>query len=158
MLLRDADGDGKAELTTIFAQGFDRPHGLAFMMAISMSPMSTGSGAWPGKPAIPSPHMPPEPVTPAGVFGAARAHWTRNIVFSPDGKRFIVTVGSADNIGEDPPVRATLQSFAADGSDQRTLPRACAIRWGSPIGRAATISMSWSTSATGWAMGWCPIT
>src|SRR4029077_17921090 len=30
MLLRDGDGDGKAELTTVFAQGFDRPHGLAF--------------------------------------------------------------------------------------------------------------------------------
>jgi glucose/arabinose dehydrogenase len=30
VLLRDADGDGRAELTSTFAAGFERPHGLAF--------------------------------------------------------------------------------------------------------------------------------
>ncbi len=29
LLLRDADGDGRAELTTVFAEGFRRPYGLA---------------------------------------------------------------------------------------------------------------------------------
>src|SRR5215510_2189659 len=28
-LLRDADGDGQAELRTVYADGFDHPHGLA---------------------------------------------------------------------------------------------------------------------------------
>src|SRR5947207_15729804 len=30
LLLRDANGDGNAETITVFAQGFSRPHGLAF--------------------------------------------------------------------------------------------------------------------------------
>jgi glucose/arabinose dehydrogenase len=121
VLLRDGDGDGKAELKTVFAAGFERPHGLAFhdgylyvadvnrVWRIAWQPGDTRAR---GKPA---------PVTGTGVFGSAEGHWSRNLVFSPDGKRFVVTVGSADNLGEDPPVRATLQSFAADGSDQQTL-------------------------------------
>ncbi len=121
MLLRDADGDGKAELTTIFAQGFDRPHGLAFHDGyLYVADVNrVWRMAW--QAGDTNSRTPPEPVTPSGAFGAPQGHWTRNIVFSPDGKRFIVTVGSADNIGEDPPVRATLQSFAANGRDQKTL-------------------------------------
>ena len=121
MLLRDADCDGKAELTTTFARAFDRPHGLAirdgYLYVTDVN--RVWRLAWnPGDTEV---HTPPEPVTAAGVFGAPQGHWTRNIVFAPDGKRFTVTVGSADNIGEDPPVRATLQSFSADGTDQQTL-------------------------------------
>lgn len=122
MLLRDADGDGKAELQSVFAEGFSQPHGLAFhdgylyvgdvnrVWRIAWQPGDTKARAA------------PEAVTDSGVFGEPSGHWTRNLVFTPDGKRFIVTVGSADNIGaEDPPVRATLQSFAASGHGQQTL-------------------------------------
>ena len=38
----------------------------------------------------------------------------------PDGKRFFIAIGSESNIGEDPLPHASVQSFAADGSDQRT--------------------------------------
>ena len=122
VLLRDGDGDGKAELVTDFANGFDRPHGLAFhdgylyvadvnrVWRIAWQAGDTKARAR------------PEPVTLGGVFGDPEgAHWTRNLVFSPDGQRFTVTVGSASNIGKEPPVRATLQSFAANGMDQKTL-------------------------------------
>jgi glucose/arabinose dehydrogenase len=121
VVLRDADGDGKAELVTDFAGGFDRPHGLAFhegylyvadvnrVWRIAWQAGDTKARAR------------PEPVTMGGVFGAPEGHWTRNIAFSPDGRRFAVTVGAASNIGEDPPGRATLQSFAANGMDQKTL-------------------------------------
>src|SRR5207248_2649178 len=40
--------------------------------------------------------------------------------FAPDGKRFFVTVGAAGNLDEEAPPRASVQSFAADGSDQRS--------------------------------------
>jgi glucose/arabinose dehydrogenase len=121
MLLRDADGDGRAELTTTFALGFVRPHGLAFQDGyLYVADVNrVWRLAW--KASDTEARTPPEPVTAAGVFGAPQGHWTRNIVFAPDGKRFIVTVGSASNIGEDPPVRATLQSFSAAGKDQQTL-------------------------------------
>ena len=119
MLLRDADGDGKAELSTVFAGGFHHPHGMAIhdgylyvadVDRVWRLPWQSGETKAPFR---------ADPVTALGVFGRPSGHWTRNIVFAPDGKRFFVTVGSADNIGEDPSPRATVQSFAADGSDQR---------------------------------------
>src|SRR5262249_56441028 len=115
ILLRDSKGDGKAELTSVFAKGFDGPHGLAFhngylyvadVNRVWRIGWEAGDDVARSK---------PEPVTMGGVFGASSGHWTRNLVFSPDGSRFVVTVGSATNIGEDPPVRATFQTFAAHG-------------------------------------------
>jgi glucose/arabinose dehydrogenase len=121
VLLRDADGDGRAELTSTFAAGFKRPHGLAFHDGyLYVADVNrVWRLAW--RAGETKAQGPAEPVTDAGVFGSAEGHWTRNVVFAPDGKRFFVTVGSASNLGEDPPPRASVQSFAADGSDQRTL-------------------------------------
>jgi glucose/arabinose dehydrogenase len=121
VLLRDANGDGKAELTSIFATGFDRPHGLAFHDGyLYVADVNrVWRLAW--RAGDDKARAPAEPVTAAGVFGSAGVHRTRNIIFAPDGNRFFVTVGSTDNLGEDPPTFATVQSFAADGSDQRTL-------------------------------------
>ncbi len=121
VLLRDGDGDGKAERTGIFAAGFDRPHGLAFHDGYLY--VADVNRVWrlPWMAGDTKARADPQAVTEAGVFGAAEGHWSRNLIFAPDGKRFFVTVGSAENLGEDPPVRATVQSFAADGSDQQTL-------------------------------------
>jgi glucose/arabinose dehydrogenase len=120
MLLRDADGDGKAELATVYARGFNRPHGLAMhgdhlyvadVERVWRLPWHAGDSRATGK---------AEPVTAYGVFGSTAGHWTRNIAFAPDGQRFYVDVGSANNIGEDPSPRATVQSFAVDGGDRQT--------------------------------------
>ena len=120
MLLRDSNGEGRADVATVFARGFHRPHGLAvqdgYLYVADVERVwrlawHAGDSRAAGR---------AEPVTAYGVFGSAKGHWTRNIVFAPDGKRFFVDVGSADNIGEDPSPRATVQSFAADGGDQRT--------------------------------------
>ncbi len=119
-LLRDADGDGRAEVQRTFAAGFRRPHGLAVhgdwlyvadTERVWRLPWHSGDVAAAGR---------PQPVTAPGALGSRSGHWTRNLVFSPDGGRFYVAVGSASNIGADPAPRATVQSFAADGSDQRT--------------------------------------
>jgi glucose/arabinose dehydrogenase len=63
---------------------------------------------------------PAERVTPPGALGSGGSHWTRNIVFAPDGAHFFVAIGSAGNLAEEPAPRATVQAFAADGSNQRT--------------------------------------
>ncbi|MBX6323340.1 MAG: sorbosone dehydrogenase family protein [Rhodospirillaceae bacterium] len=119
-LLRDADGDGRAEVRHTFADGFRRPHGLAFQgdwlyvadtERVWRLPWHAGDAKAAG---------PPEPVTAPGALGSASGHWTRNLAFSPDGSRLFVAIGSASNIGRDPAPRATVQSFAADGSDQKT--------------------------------------
>jgi glucose/arabinose dehydrogenase len=131
-LLRDSRGTGRADLVTIFAKGFASPHGLA--MHDGYLYVGDTERVWrlPWKPGQTKAEGEPEPVTERGVFGSGSGHWTRNITFAPDGKRFYVAIGSANNIAADNLPRASVQSFAADGSDQRT------FAWGlrNPVGIA----------------------
>ena len=50
-------------------------------------------------------------------------HWTRDITFSPDGKRLLLAVGSGDNVGDDPKAdetrRADILDYDPDGHDMR---------------------------------------
>jgi glucose/arabinose dehydrogenase len=63
----------------------------------------------------------PEPVTEDGQLGAQAGHFTRNLIFAPDGRHFFVAIGSAGNIGEEPPPRASVVRFRADGSGRETV-------------------------------------
>ncbi len=119
-ILRDADGDGVAEETILFYEGLSQPHGLAFRpgwlyvsdtRAVWRFAFEPGQGAAKG---------PPARVTPEGALGEGSGHWTRNLAFSRDGKRFYVSVGSRGNIEEEPLPRASIQEFNADGTGQRT--------------------------------------
>lgn len=119
-LLRDGDGDGRAELTVTFADGFERPHGLAIQGEFLY--VADVRGVWrmrykPGQLKI---EDKPQRVTKPDAFGPPGGHWTRNIVFHPNGSRFYVAIGSRGNITEDPEPRATVQEFSADGTVQRT--------------------------------------
>ena len=119
-LLRDGDGDGRAELVTTFAKGFSEPHGLA--LARGYLYIADTRRVWriPYRPGQRRAQGGAEPVTPRGALGSGGGHWTRNIAFSPEGELFYVAIGSASNIAEEPEVRASVQEFAADGSGQRT--------------------------------------
>jgi glucose/arabinose dehydrogenase len=120
-LLRDSKGSGKADLVTPFADGFDHPHGMAFHGGFLYVADLRGVWRLPYRDGQTAADGPAEAVTPPGSFGAPQGnHWTRNIAFSPAGDRFYVAIGSATNIDEEPPPRATVQQFAADGSGQRT--------------------------------------
>jgi len=119
-LLRDADGDGAAEVRSVYLSGLDRPHGLAFhgdSLFIAEVGQIRRVRYVPGELEA---HDPIETVTAEGSLGDGRAHWSRNIVFAPDGQHFYVSVGSRSNRDDDPPPSATVQRFAADGSDQTT--------------------------------------
>ncbi len=114
-LLRDSDGDGKADMVTVFAAGFDDPHGLALRPgylyvgdtdAVWRLKYEPGQTRAAGK---------AEQVTPDGALGGGGGHWTRNVAFSPDGARFYVAIGSRANIGEEELPRASVQEFAAGG-------------------------------------------
>ena len=119
-LLRDADGDGRAEVRVPFARGFDSPHGLALRDGYLY--VADLARVWrvPWRPGATDPPGRAEPVTPAGSLGDPGGHWTRNLAFHPDGSRFYVAVGSRGNIAEEPAPRATVQEFGADGGGQRT--------------------------------------
>jgi glucose/arabinose dehydrogenase len=98
-LLRDANGDGVAEIRSVFLEGLNSPFGMALVGnelfiadsdAIVKVPYVTGqlkASAAPVK------------VTdlPAGPINH---HWTKNIIASRDGSKLYATVGSNSNVAE----------------------------------------------------------
>jgi glucose/arabinose dehydrogenase len=98
-LLRDADGDGKAELKTPLVTGLKSPFGMALAGgrlfiantdAVVAVPYKDGDTKITDK--------------PANIYNlnadAPNMHWTRNLKASPDGKTLFIAVGSNSNIGE----------------------------------------------------------
>ncbi|MGB8700478.1 MAG: sorbosone dehydrogenase family protein, partial [Thermosynechococcaceae cyanobacterium] len=132
-LLRDANGDGKAEVNSIFAQNLNQPFGMAIAPdrqsfyiantdAVIRFPYQVGQSALEGKPTT---------ITTL-TGGGYRQHWTRNLIFSPDGTRLFVSVGSQDNVAIEAPPRATIQAMNPDGGDRVTF--ASGLR--NPVGLA----------------------
>jgi glucose/arabinose dehydrogenase len=98
-LLRDADGDGIAEIREPFLENLNSPFGMALVGndfyvanadAIVRFPYKDGETkiVEPGEKIVDLPG------------GPINHHWTKNIIASPDGKRLYVTVGSNSNVGE----------------------------------------------------------
>ena len=98
-LLRDADGDGAAELRTAFIEGLNSPFGMVLVGqdfyvantdAVVRFPYHDGDTriAGPGQRLAELPG------------GARNHHWTKNVIASPDGSRLYVTVGSNSNVAE----------------------------------------------------------
>jgi glucose/arabinose dehydrogenase len=131
-LLRDSEGKGHADIVSTFASGFRRPHGLAFQGDFLYVADIDGVWRLPWQPGMTRAAAAPAPVTSPGAFGGSETHWTRTLLFNLDGSRFYVAIGAATNLGEDPLPRASVQSFNADGGDQRTL--AAGLR--NPVGLA----------------------
>ena len=111
VLLKDADGDGVADLREYYVSGLDRPHGLA--IRDSWLYFADLDHIWridwvPGRV---KPSRAPERLTAAGALGDSGGHWTRNIVITPDGKTLFASIGSRGNIAEEPLPRASIQRF-----------------------------------------------
>jgi glucose/arabinose dehydrogenase len=98
-LLRDADGDGKAEIKKTFLQGLNSPFGMVLVDdklyvanadAIVSFPYKTGDTE----------------ISAAGVKltdlpgGPINHHWTKDLTASADGSKLYATVGSNSNVGE----------------------------------------------------------
>ena len=98
-LLRDADGDGVAEIKTPFLTGLTSPYGMALvgtklyvantnaLMVFDYVPGST-SITTPGSKVIDLP------------ASGANSHWTKTLVASPDGRILYVGIGSNSNIAD----------------------------------------------------------
>ncbi len=120
-ILRDNDGDGRADSTAPFVTGLTLPHGLAFRDGHVYIADQDFVRRYHYRAGSDGPTGPAERVTAPGAFGSPGGHWTRSLVFSPDGRRFFVAVGSRDNLAEEAEPRATVQVFDAAGGGQRTL-------------------------------------
>ena len=119
-ILRDADRDGRAEVRSVFAEGFERPFGLAIRPDGLYVADVTGVFRLDYKPGDLKARGAPVRVTAQGAIGPGTGHWTRSLAFAPDGEHFYVGVGSRGNVGEEPSPRATIQEFRRDGSGQVT--------------------------------------
>ena len=98
-LLRDADGDGVAEVRSVFLSGLNSPFGMVLVGedfyvadtdAIMKFPYHEGDTK----------------IETAGVkvadlpAGTLNHHWTKDLTASPDGTKLYATVGSNSNVGE----------------------------------------------------------
>jgi glucose/arabinose dehydrogenase len=98
-LLRDADGDGKAETRTVFLDNLNSPFGMALVGKDFYVANSDAVVRFPyeaGQTRITA--APVKVVDLPG--GPINHHWTKNIIASPDGSKLYVTVGSNSNAGE----------------------------------------------------------
>ena len=140
-LLRDEDGDGKADFIQRYADDFKAPYGLAYRDGFVL--VADQEGIWrvphvggalragrPDQPKIsevPPDQRKPVPaaygqelITQRGVFGVIAGHQNRHLALDPRTGAMFVGVGSAGNIGVEPEVKASIQRFEADGSGQAT--------------------------------------
>jgi glucose/arabinose dehydrogenase len=98
-LLRDADGDGTAEMRTVLLERLNSPFGMA-LVGQRLYVANTDAVVWfayrPGQTRIDAP--PTRLVAlPAGPINQ---HWTKNLVASADGSKLYASVGSNSNIAE----------------------------------------------------------
>jgi len=118
-ILRDPKGTGHATERYVFAEGLKQPFGMAFhgdylyvgdTDAVVRMRYRAGQVRSEGK---------PEQVI--GLPGEGyRQHWTRNLLFSRDGSKLYVTIGSQSNDTPEPdPRRAAINQYNADGSGHR---------------------------------------
>jgi len=97
-LLRDADGDGVAEVRTPLIANLYSPFGMAFANGELFVANADGVVAYPFRPGQTAISVAPRHVTelPSGY----NHHWTKSMVASPDGRFLFVGVGSNSNVGE----------------------------------------------------------
>lgn len=98
VLLRDADGDGHAELQVVYAQGLHSPFGMALVGGQLYVANADALVRFVHAPGQTQATGAPQRVTdlPAGI----NHHWTKSLVASPDGRKLYVGVGSNSNAAE----------------------------------------------------------
>ncbi len=126
-VFRGITADGKPVTTATFVTGLNRPYGVAFYPpgpdpkyvyvgntdAIVRFPYHNGDLKASG------------PAEKIADVPAGGGHWTRDVVFSADGKQLFVAIGSASN-ANDPDTnpeekgRANITVMSPDGSNRRT--------------------------------------
>ena len=154
-IFRGITSDGKPETTSTFATGLNKPFGIAFYPpdnpqwvyvgdtdSVKKFPYHSGDLKATG----------PAQTVIAEIFpGASHAHghWTRDVVFSPDGQKMFVSVGSGSNI-DDPDThktefhRANILEYKPDGTFLKVF--ASGIR--NPVGMAINPKTSELWTAT----------
>ncbi len=97
-LLRDADGDGVAEVKTVFIEDLDAPYGLAFVDGFIYVANQDALVRFPYQAGQTRITAAPEEVTK--LPSRINHHWTKSLTASADGQTLYVGIGSNSNVGE----------------------------------------------------------
>jgi hypothetical protein len=139
VVLRAADGAAAPTTRSIFASGLDRPFGIAFYPAgphprfvyvannNSVVRFAYANGDLKASGA-------PETVV-ARLASTSGGHSTRDIDFSADGKRMLVSVGSGSNLAEGMPAKTVAEAQAWEAG------HALGSAWGREADRADVLSL-----------------
>ncbi len=141
-VLRGIGSDGRAQTVQVFATGLNKPFGIAFYPlganpqfvyvantgSVVKFPYQNGDLKARGKAQTVVASI------PGGGLLHGGGHWTRDVVFSADGQKMFVSVGSHSNVSDDAEEdhRADILEFNPDGSGERIY--AAGIR--NPVGIA----------------------
>ncbi len=119
IVLRDKNKDGVAEERFVFSDKLSQPFGMAFYKDWFYVANTDSIVRFKYKSGQIKAEGPPEKLvelTPGGY----NQHWTRNILFSPDGTKMFVSIGSATNVNvESDPKRAAISVYDPDGKNHR---------------------------------------
>lgn len=124
-LLRDADGDGRAEQRAILSNpALSSPAGMAWADGTLYVANHDAVLAFPYQ--LGSTTLAAKPVKLMDLPGGGN-HWMRNLVLSPEGRDLYITVGSASNIAEngieEEEGRAAIWNYNLDTRRQRVFAR-----------------------------------
>jgi glucose/arabinose dehydrogenase len=98
-LLRDTNGDGKADFRSVLLTGLNSPFGMQLVGDTLYVANTDALMAFPFKVGDTQIAAKGDKIIDLPA-GSPNNHWARNVISSPDGKSLFVTVGSNSNIGE----------------------------------------------------------
>ena len=141
-VLRDSNGDGSAELNLLFADDLKLPFGIAFyppgpdpryVYVANTDSVVRFAYARGDTQARSKPEVVVKNISGGGQLEGG-GHWTRDIVFSKDGSKLFVSVGSKSNVSDDAleQRRARIFEYTPEGKQERVY--AYGIR--NPVGLA----------------------
>lgn len=132
VVLRDANKDGVAEQRFTFADNLSQPFGMAFQQDWFYVANTDSVVRFRYKSGQTKAEGNAEKLIEL-TEGGYNQHWTRNIIFSPDGKKLYVSIGSSGNVApEKDERRAAISQYNPDGTGYKLF--ASGLR--NPIGLA----------------------
>jgi glucose/arabinose dehydrogenase len=119
VVLRDKNMDGIAEERFVWSNQLSQPFGMAFHKEWFYVANTDSIVRFKYRAGQTQAEGAPEKLvelTPGGY----NQHWTRNVLFSPDGTKMFVSIGSATNVSvEADPRRAAISVYDPDGKNHR---------------------------------------
>jgi glucose/arabinose dehydrogenase len=119
IVLRDKNKDGVAEERFVFSDALSQPFGIAFHKDWVYVANTDSVVRFKYKSGQTKAEGSPERVVEL-TAGGYNQHWTRNVLFSPDGSKMFVSIGSATNVSvEEDQRRAAISVYDPDGKNHQ---------------------------------------